>query len=107
MRPDGETITECPIETELGIRVPDVVWASPEFMHSRGMDSPFSSAPELCIEVRSPTNSGIEINEKVAAYLTAGAVEVWLVAEDGDIEMFAASGLIEARSLRIALALPK
>ena len=106
LRPDGETITECPIETERGIRVPDVVWASPEFMHGRGMDSPFSSAPELCIEVLSPTNSRIEINEKVAAYLAAGAVEVWLVGEDGDIEMFAASGPIEASSLGIALALP-
>jgi hypothetical protein len=46
------------------------------------------------------------LNEKVAAYLAAGAVEVWLVAEDGDIEMFAASGPIEASSLGIALALP-
>jgi Uma2 family endonuclease len=103
-RPDGTTITECPIETELGIRVPDVIWASADFMLRQEMDHPFSRAPELCIEVLSPANSRLAIDEKMAAYLAAGAVEVWLVAEDGTVEMFAADGRIEASSLGIALA---
>src|SRR5690606_16742826 len=106
-RPDGTTITECPIETELGIRVPDVAWASAAFMIDREMDHPFSSAPELCIEILSPTNSRLEIDEKVAAYLAAGAVEVWLVAEDGTFEVFDVGGRLEANSLGIALALFK
>jgi Uma2 family endonuclease len=105
LRPDGTTITECPLETELGIRVPDVVWASAGFMRRHGVDDPFSSAPELCIEILSPTNSRLEIDEKVAAYLGAGAIEVWLVAEDGTVEMLGVNGRIEASSLGIALAL--
>jgi Uma2 family endonuclease len=102
-RPDGTTITECPIETELGIRVPDVVWASAAFMLGREMDRPFSRAPELCVEILSPANARLEIEEKMAAYLAAGALEVWLVAEDGTIEMFASGGRVEASSLGIAL----
>ena len=35
-------------------------------------------APELCIEVVSPSNSRKELREKVAAYLEAGAEEVWI-----------------------------
>ncbi|HEU4618799.1 MAG TPA: Uma2 family endonuclease [Gammaproteobacteria bacterium] len=103
LRPDGTTITECPVETELGIRVPDVVWASAGFMRGRGVDEPFTHAPELCIEVVSPTNSRLEIDAKRAAYFAAGAVEVWLVAENGAIEMFGAAGRTEASSLGIAL----
>ena len=36
-------------------------------------------APELCIEVVSPSNSRKEMSEKTRAYLAAGAHEVWIV----------------------------
>lgn len=75
-RPDGTTITECPVETEIGGRVPDVVWASGEFMASHAGESTFQAGPDLCVEVRSPTNTPAEIGEKVAAYLAAGAREI-------------------------------
>ena len=35
--PDGTTITECSIETEIGVRVPDVAWASADFMARHGV----------------------------------------------------------------------
>jgi len=57
-----------------------------------GLPGTFPVAPELCVEVVSPSNSMIEIHEKAATYLAAGAHEVWLVGEDGTIEMFGASG---------------
>lgn len=104
--PDGETIIECPVETKLGIRVPDVVWASRAFMRRHDIDRPFPSAPEICIEVLSPSNSEIEIAEKTAAYFDAGAVEVWLVGEDGIVELIDPSGRIEISSFGIALSLP-
>jgi hypothetical protein len=47
------------------------------------------------------------MQEKTAAYLAAGALEVWLVTEDGTIEMFDASGRVETSSLGIALKLPR
>ena len=36
-------------------------------------------APEICIEVVSPSNSVKELSEKTDAYLAAGAEEVWLI----------------------------
>jgi Uma2 family endonuclease len=105
--PHGTTITECPVETEIGVRVPDLAWASPEFVARHGLPASFALAPELCVEVVSPSNSAIEIREKTAAYLAAGALEVWLAAADGTIEMFDAHGRIDASSFGIALTLPR
>jgi len=102
-RPDGTTLGECGIETDIGVRVPDVAWASPGFMNRHGSESPLPRAPDLCVEVLSPTNSRIEMQEKTAAYLAAGAAEVWLVAEDGTVEMFNATGRIAVSALGIAL----
>ena len=109
-RPDGTTMTECGIETDAGVRAPDVMWASAEFMSRHGTESPLPRAPELCIEVLSPSNTEPEMREKIAAYLAAGAVEVWLVKEDGTVEMLTERGPVAASSLGIALAplpLPK
>jgi Uma2 family endonuclease len=102
-RPDGTTLGECGIETDIGIRVPDVAWASREFMDRYGTESPLPRAPELCVEVLSPANSTIEMQEKTTAYLAEGATEVWLVAADGTVEMFDASGRIASSALGIAL----
>src|SRR5215210_6432669 len=83
--PAGEAITECSILTEIGVRVPDVAWASAEFISQHGTSTPFPVAPEICVEITSPSNSDDEIQEKIHAYLNAGAREVWIVAEDGNI----------------------
>jgi Uma2 family endonuclease len=106
LRPDGTTMTECGIETDIGIRVPDVAWASTEFMSLHGTTSPLPRAPELCVEVLSPTNSRPEIEQKTAAYLAAGAIEVWLVAEDGTVEMLDERGRVAASRLGIAVVPP-
>lgn len=105
-RPEGTTFTECPVETEIGVRVPDVVWASPAFMARHGAESEFRRAPELCVEVLSPSNSPVEMDEKVAAYLAAGAREVWLVADDGVPEIYTSSGRASVSTLGFALPPP-
>jgi hypothetical protein len=43
----------------------------------------FELAPEICVEVLSPSNSAAEINEKLALYFDAGATEVWICNLDG------------------------
>ena len=103
LRPDGTTLTECAVETDIGVRVPDVAWASRGFMDRHGTESPLPFAPELCVEVLSPSNSRPEMQQKTAAYLAAGANEVWLVVEDGSVEMFDERGHIATSSLGIAL----
>ena len=75
----GRTFVEVSIVTPAGVLAPDVAWASPEFMHARGFETPYTRAPELCVEVVSPSNSRRELEEKRNAYFAAGAEEVWIV----------------------------
>jgi len=105
-RPDGTTFTECPVETEIGVRVPDVVWVSAEFMQLHGAESEFRAGPDLCVEVLSPTNTRAEIDEKVAAYLAAGAREVWVIDDDGVPAIYASSGRIARSALGFDLPHP-
>jgi len=75
----GETLIEVGIATPEGVFVPDLAWASVQFASQHAGEIVLTQAPELCIEVLSPSNSAKEMEEKRAAYLAAGANEVWLV----------------------------
>ena len=104
--PSGGAITECSILTEIGVRVPDVVWASAEFFAAHGRPTPFRVAPEICIEITSPSNSHEEIQEKIHAYLAAGAQEVWIVGEDGHIDYHDRGGKKPGSSFDVKVSLP-
>jgi Uma2 family endonuclease len=105
--PNGEVITECSVLTEIGIRVPDLVWASPEFLSAQGDATPFTRAPEICVEVRSRWNTKKEIDEKVRAYLAAGAREAWVVGEQGDTRYFGPEGKRASSEFGVTVDLPK
>ncbi len=75
----GQAFLEASVLTAAGLLVADAAWTSPEFLSAHGVETPFTRAPELCIEVTSPSNSRQELDKKVAAYLAAGAVEAWIV----------------------------
>ena len=103
---DGVTMTECPVLTDIGVRVPDVVWASGRFMEKHRGASPLPQAPEICVEVISPSNVEAEILEKTRAYLAAGAIEVWRVAETGAVRIIDASGEQPRSRFPVVLTLP-
>ena len=103
--PAGTVMTECPIATIEGVRVPDVAWASPEFVARHGDATPLPQAPEICVEVRSTSNSDAEMEMKTRAYLAAGAVEVWIVSDAGPCQVFDVNGLQAASRYRVQLAL--
>jgi Uma2 family endonuclease len=96
--PGGGVLTECPVLTEIGVRVPDVAWASAAFLERHGDTTPFPAAPEICIEIVSPSNAEEEMQEKVTAYLAAGAEEVWRVDESGRTRFFSAAGREQSAS---------
>jgi Uma2 family endonuclease len=106
LMPVGVTFTECPVETQIGVRAPDVAWASRAFVDRHGLANPLPQAPEICVEVLSPSNTSAEIDEKIAAYLAAGAVEVWLADEAGRIRVVASEGERVASQFGIVLELP-
>ncbi|MFM9972121.1 MAG: Uma2 family endonuclease [Burkholderiales bacterium] len=104
--PDGAVITEASVLTAIGVRVPDVAWASRRFVETFGMMTPFPRAPEICVEVDSPSNTEEETSEKIKAYLDAGAQEVWVVSEEGRVRYYAAGGEITASAFGIEPLLP-
>jgi Uma2 family endonuclease len=95
----GKIINECSIETSDGVKVADVAWASDEFIAEFGEVTPFPKAPEICVEVVSPSNSKLEIEQKVELYLACGAQEVWVVNNKKEISFFAHTGKLKKSQL--------
>src|SRR5205085_2576322 len=85
---DGDALTECPISTADGVKAADVAWASAERWKKLEMGVCFILAPEICVEVISPSNSEEEIREKMALYFDAGAREVWVCGIFGEMTFF-------------------
>jgi Uma2 family endonuclease len=90
--PNGRVLTECPISTADGVRAADVAWASRQCMRDLGNRVCFPRAPEICVEVLSPSNTLPEMHEKMALYFDAGAKEVWLCKPSGLLQFFVGSG---------------
>ena len=59
------------------------------------MTTPYAKAPEICVEILSPSNSEAEMKEKRALYFEAGAVEVWECDQDGVMTFYLESGVME------------
>lgn len=100
----GQALVEASVLTGVGLLVADVAWGSTEFMRVHGSETPFTRAPELCIEIASPSNSVKELREKVDGYLGAGAVEAWIAyPQTKRFEFFTKSGQARASSYAVEL----
>lgn len=88
----GLTYPECPIQTEDNVKVADVVWISRERYQQIKNDDVCSIAPEICIEIKSYSNTLEEMNFKKELYFKAGAVEFWLCNENGEISFYSKDG---------------
>ncbi|HEY5891912.1 MAG TPA: Uma2 family endonuclease, partial [Chthoniobacterales bacterium] len=84
----GTVTTECPVSTSDGVKVPDVIWISRERLAEMPTDSCLPVAPEICVEVLSPSNLRKEIAEKIALYFDAGAEEVWTCSPEGKMAFY-------------------
>ena len=88
--PEWKSGSELGIVTSDGVKAPDVTLASPAY-HERHKDNQgyVEEAPEICIEVMSPSNSWQEMQDKMPLYFEVGAHEVWIVDTDGRVSFFA------------------
>jgi len=101
----GRVQTEAAILTPAGVLVADVAWCSADFARIHGTETPFSRAPEICIEIASPSNSRQELREKVTAYLAAGAIEAWITYPTSKrVAFFSAAGELAASAYAVDLA---
>ena len=91
---EGLTYPECPIQTEDNVKVADVVWVSKERYQKIKNDDVCSIAPEICIEIKSSSNTQEEMKFKKELYFKAGAEEFWLCNESGEMSFFNSDGQI-------------
>jgi Uma2 family endonuclease len=74
----------------------------------------FREAPELVVEIRSPSNTGTQLRQKSWLYLEHGAEQVWIIQPEssnvvvltpqGDDRIVDESGTLEFRDLTIRVA---
>jgi len=98
----GHALPECPISTIAGVRAADVGWYSEaRFGKVEGQDA-FEIAPEICVEVFSPSNTNSEMQIKRQLYFDAGADEVWICELDGSMSYYQSShpNTVRAQSVR-------
>ena len=98
------------------VRGPDVSWVSAGRTGYGLPDGFFDGAPDLAVEVVSPSNRAGEIRTKVLQYLGAGARQVWVVhprtravvvhTPDGAARTLGAEDVLDAPDLLPGFALP-
>lgn len=84
----GEVITEAAIKTSKGAKVAHVAWFSAERWEKVKEEFDASIAPEICVEILSPSNANAEIEQKKQLYFEAGATEVWTWDAEGTVQFF-------------------
>jgi Uma2 family endonuclease len=77
----GEVVIEAPFRAvpEFDLRAADVAVISRERWDAMDLDDDLRGAPELVIEVLSPSNTPRQLRELAAHCLVNGAVEFWIV----------------------------
>lgn len=86
--PQGESIAECSIQTADGVKVADVVWISDALLQSHEGVTPLPVAPEIVVEIASPSNTVAELMRKKELYFARGAQEFWLCDETAVLRFF-------------------
>jgi Uma2 family endonuclease len=97
--PGYQVLYEKPVVTDLGVKNPDVVLIVPDQIEQAQGAQALSSAPPICVEILSPSNTEPEIAQKRDAYLRAGAQEVWVCDRDNRITFFNGAGELERSEL--------
>lgn len=80
--PIGEIYTECNFELKKGlIRIPDVAFVSFERFPKDGepTGSRWKTAPDLAVEIISPTDDYKAVFQKISEYFVNGVRQIWLI----------------------------
>jgi Uma2 family endonuclease len=95
----GEPLVECGIQTAEGVKVADVAWGSTAFFKRNCRANPYQEAPEIVVEILSPSNTTEEMNEKKQLYFAIGAQEFWQCDSTGNLDFFNRDGVLSASRL--------
>jgi Uma2 family endonuclease len=95
---NGRSLPECPLQTTEGVKTIDVVWISDERRKSHPVGACYLVAPEICVEIQSPSNSEEEFFERRRLYFEKNATEVWVCDLEGNLSFFDPDGpLVRSR----------
>ena len=95
----GEAAVGPQILTGEGVKVPSACWLHPDRYTEASDPDPFIIAPEICVEVLSPSNTPDELEQKRALYFAAGALEVWICDRSNNMSFYCASGVLQKSSV--------
>ena len=96
---------EVGLHTADGIKAPDLSVAASDFEERTDERGFLLFAPDLCVEVMSPSNSWEEMRHKTLLYLAAGAKEVWICDGAGELHFF--DGLGQRGESALIAGMPK
>jgi len=100
----GRTLVEVGVRTPSAVYAPDVAWCTDEFLRSRRNETPLERAPEICVEIASPSNAIHDLRAKARAYLDAGATEAWIVfPRSRRIEFYGKAGAMDRSGFELDL----
>ena len=102
----GVAITECPVSTAKGVKGADVAWMSNETWEREKNQPCLATAPPICVEVLSPSNSRREMVRKKALYFKAGAKEVWFCERKGQMTFYLSAKDAGSAASRVCPAFP-
>jgi Uma2 family endonuclease len=92
----GGVVLTAPLDVRLAahnVYQPDVVYVSPARLHILRETMPVEGAPDLAVEVLSPSTRDYDRREKARVYARAGILEYWVIdPEMRLIEVFALQG---------------
>ena len=99
------------------VRIPDIAFLSTDRLPSEGLPAGYiRGAPDLAVEVVSPSDKAADLAQKVADYLDAGTRLVWVVEPHtrtvtvykpgGDAQYLDASGTLDGGDVLPCLSLP-
>ena len=61
-RRGGNVMAGCSIQTSDGVRMADFAWTSNARLKTLSMVTPLPQAPEICVEIMSPSNTWAEMH---------------------------------------------
>jgi Uma2 family endonuclease len=109
--PDGTFVLST-----FNTRIPDVAYMTKESAQEQDDDSFMRGAPDLAVEVVSPSNTPTEMQQRAGEYLTAGSRLVWIVdlnkrtvdvyKPDGSRTVVSGEGVLDAGDVLPGLSLP-
>ena len=99
LMPPGQVVPECAVQCGRATPVADVAWFSLERDAACGDAFESIVAPEICIEVRSPSNSRRQMERKRADYFEAGTLECWFCDLTGTMRFYGPEGEMERSRL--------